>query len=168
MNRLTRFRTQLNSFESRRFPVTATVKSHLRRPNHALTFKTHRHFSTPLNLGILFSANSDRPRRLPPLPQAMDPVPPESDPPAVEDFVHIENPNIESLCESIVSTADEQINDADSVIMPEAEEGLAEQRRVLPEELSRSVMVLTCETTDEGGICDVYLVGTAHVSQVTS
>ncbi|XP_010522328.1 PREDICTED: traB domain-containing protein-like [Tarenaya hassleriana] len=35
----------------------------------------------------------------------------------------------------------------------------------LPEELARSVMVLTCESTAEGGSCDVYLVGTAHVSQ---
>lgn len=172
MNRLTRFGTQLNSSESRRFFVTATVKPHFRRPSHALAFKTHRHFSTPLHLGIFFSKISDRPRRLPRLPVAMDPVPPESDSPAVEDFVHIEDPNIESLVESIVSTTDEQTTDeqisdeAASVILPETEEGSAEQRRVLPEELSRSVMVLTCETADEGGICDVYLVGTAHVSQV--
>ncbi|XP_004151877.1 traB domain-containing protein [Cucumis sativus] len=166
MNRLTRCATQLNLTESHRFIVTATVKPHRRRLNYALTFKPHRHFSAPFDFGIFFSQNSDRPRRLPRLPQVMDPVPPESDSPAVEDFVHIEDPNIESLCESIVSTTDEQINDeAASVISPEAEEGLAEQRRVLPEELSRSVLVLTCETTGEGGICDVYLVGTAHVSQ---
>ncbi|EOA28997.1 hypothetical protein CARUB_v10025250mg [Capsella rubella] len=36
----------------------------------------------------------------------------------------------------------------------------------LPEEFAKSVMVLTCESTAEGGSCDVYLVGTAHVSQV--
>ncbi|KAA0042435.1 traB domain-containing protein [Cucumis melo var. makuwa] len=166
MNRLTRCTTQLNSTASHRFIVTATVKPHLRRLNYALTFKQHPHFSAPLNFGI-FLKTSDRPRRLPRLPQVMDSVPPESDSPAVEDFVHIEDPNIESLCDSIVSTTDEQINDeaAASVISPEAEEGLAEQRRVLPEELSRSVLALTCETTSEGGICDVYLVGTAHVSQ---
>ncbi|ANM62998.1 TraB family protein [Arabidopsis thaliana] len=35
----------------------------------------------------------------------------------------------------------------------------------LPEEFAKSVMVLTCESTAEGGSCDVYLVGTAHVSQ---
>ncbi|ESQ51892.1 hypothetical protein EUTSA_v10017883mg [Eutrema salsugineum] len=35
----------------------------------------------------------------------------------------------------------------------------------LPEEFAESVMVLTCESNDEGGSCDVYLIGTAHVSQ---
>lgn len=170
MNRLTRFGTQLNSFETRRFIVTTTVKTHLRRPNSALAFITLRHFSTPLSSGISLSKISDRRRRFPRLPQAMDAVPPESDSPAVEDFVHIENPNIENLVESIVSTTtDEEINDeASSVVLPEANEGLVERRRDLPEELSRSVVVLTCETTDEDGICDVYLVGTAHVSQVIS
>lgn len=38
------------------------------------------------------------------------------------------------------------------------------ERRELPEELARSLVVLSCENT-EGGTCDVYLVGTAHVSQ---
>ncbi|XP_073155709.1 uncharacterized protein [Henckelia pumila] len=38
-------------------------------------------------------------------------------------------------------------------------------RKVLPEELSRSVVTLTCESAAEGGVCDVYLVGTAHVSK---
>ncbi|GMG98671.1 hypothetical protein Nepgr_000511 [Nepenthes gracilis] len=37
-------------------------------------------------------------------------------------------------------------------------------RKFLPEELSSNVVVLSCESTD-GGTCDVYLVGTAHVSQ---
>lgn len=43
----------------------------------------------------------------------------------------------------------------------ETEDG---ERRVLPEELWRNVVVLSCENV-EGGTCDVYLVGTAHVSQ---
>ncbi|XP_057787220.1 uncharacterized protein LOC131004531 [Salvia miltiorrhiza] len=38
------------------------------------------------------------------------------------------------------------------------------ERRVLPPELSRSVAMLTCESAADGGVCDVYLVGTAHVS----
>ncbi|CAI9299456.1 unnamed protein product [Lactuca saligna] len=38
------------------------------------------------------------------------------------------------------------------------------QKKVLPEELSRSVVTLSCESSAEGGICEVYLVGTAHVS----
>ncbi|KAJ9550187.1 hypothetical protein OSB04_014232 [Centaurea solstitialis] len=41
-----------------------------------------------------------------------------------------------------------------------------EQRRVLPDELSRSVVTLSCESSAEGGNCDVYLVGTTHVSMV--
>ncbi|KAF2292195.1 hypothetical protein GH714_015790 [Hevea brasiliensis] len=95
----------------------------------------------------------------------MDPNAPESadPPPAAEDFVHIENPNpnVEALSESIVDVADElRVDtgaDAGSVSEP--------QRTELPEGLSRSVVVLNCESTAEGGSCDVYLVGTAHVSQ---
>nr|XP_043613789.1 traB domain-containing protein [Erigeron canadensis] len=40
----------------------------------------------------------------------------------------------------------------------------SEQRKVLPEELSPNVVTLSCESSAEGGICDVFLVGTAHVS----
>ncbi|ONK74710.1 uncharacterized protein A4U43_C03F9340 [Asparagus officinalis] len=36
--------------------------------------------------------------------------------------------------------------------------------RVLPEELSKNVEFLECESSAEGGSCSVYLVGTAHVS----
>ncbi|VVA90065.1 unnamed protein product [Arabis nemorensis] len=35
----------------------------------------------------------------------------------------------------------------------------------LPEELAKSVVILTCESTGKGGSCDVYLIGTAHVSK---
>lgn len=45
-----------------------------------------------------------------------------------------------------------------------ANEVEGEGRRVLPEELSRSVVTLSCDSSAEGGNCDVYLVGTAHVS----
>lgn len=89
----------------------------------------------------------------------MDSVSPESDPPTGEDFVHIENPGVESLSESIVRV-DVPIDDD----IPEAEG--SEQRRVLPDELSRSVTVLSCESSANGRVCDVYVVGTAHVSMV--
>ncbi|KAF3547855.1 hypothetical protein DY000_02001708 [Brassica cretica] len=36
----------------------------------------------------------------------------------------------------------------------------------LPEEYAESVMVLTCDSTAEGGSCHVYLIGTAHVSEI--
>ncbi|KAL7142272.1 hypothetical protein ABFS83_08G112900 [Erythranthe nasuta] len=38
------------------------------------------------------------------------------------------------------------------------------ERKILPPELSRSVVTLNCESAAEGGVCDVYLIGTAHVS----
>ncbi|KAH9744648.1 trab domain-containing protein [Citrus sinensis] len=87
----------------------------------------------------------------------MDPNPPESG----EEFVHVD-----PLSESIVSLGDEvrdESSDRDetngAVPVPE------ETKKVLPEELPRSVVILTCDSTAEGGTCDVYLVGTAHVSK---
>ncbi|KAF7823121.1 traB domain-containing protein [Senna tora] len=93
----------------------------------------------------------------------MDPQPPESDTSAVEgdDFVHIGNPNVETLSESMVRI-DEP---AEVTVSPFLDTVGSDQRTVLPEELSRNVVFLTCESTAEGGVCDVYLVGTAHVSQ---
>ncbi|XP_024444734.1 uncharacterized protein LOC18106991 isoform X3 [Populus trichocarpa] len=81
--------------------------------------------------------------------------------PSNEEFVHIENPsdNDNHLSESIVDVANELSEDDnknDDVV----------ERKELPEELSRSVMVLTCESKAEGGTCVVHLVGTAHVCQV--
>lgn len=88
----------------------------------------------------------------------MDPNPPESG----EEFVHVD-----PLSESIVSLGDEVRDETSdrgetngAVPVPE------ETKKVLPEELSRSVVLLTCDSTAEGGTCDVYLVGTAHVSKV--
>ncbi|KAK4492994.1 hypothetical protein RD792_000033 [Penstemon davidsonii] len=39
------------------------------------------------------------------------------------------------------------------------------ERKVLPTELSRSAVTITCDSAADGGVCDVYLVGTAHVSK---
>ncbi|CAM8993860.1 unnamed protein product [Rhodiola kirilowii] len=41
----------------------------------------------------------------------------------------------------------------------------SERRRELPEELCKDVIVLTCESSAEGGSCVVHVIGTAHVSQ---
>ncbi|XP_073006138.1 uncharacterized protein [Typha latifolia] len=41
----------------------------------------------------------------------------------------------------------------------------AGRKRVVPEEIAKGVVFLECESSAEGGSCDVYLVGTAHVSQ---
>ncbi|KAL5573270.1 hypothetical protein UlMin_022867 [Ulmus minor] len=81
-----------------------------------------------------------------------------------EDFVRIENASAEDLSDSIVRVDEPR----EEVGLTSAETGAetegSEQRRVLPDELSQSVVALTCESSAEGGVCDVYLVGTAHVS----
>ncbi|XP_011627595.1 traB domain-containing protein isoform X2 [Amborella trichopoda] len=39
------------------------------------------------------------------------------------------------------------------------------EKMELPEDLAKGVVLLNCESSVPGGTCDVYLVGTAHVSQ---
>ncbi|KAM5580695.1 hypothetical protein ABKV19_010107 [Rosa sericea] len=124
-------------------------------------------FLTPRNRRFTASATAgghDRLRR------AMDPesstVP---DPNSAEDFVHVENSLADSLSESIVNVEvpREEEDDGDVVSTSAAaaeEEDDDRGRKVLPEDLSRSVVVLTCESSAESGVCDVHLVGTAHVS----
>ncbi|KAI3515334.1 hypothetical protein L1887_14196 [Cichorium endivia] len=63
-----------------------------------------------------------------------------------------------SLDDQNVVVGDGETRDANDTVV----EG--EQKKVLPEELSRSVVTLSCESSAEGGICEVYVVGTAHVS----
>lgn len=94
----------------------------------------------------------------------MDPQSSVPDPPAADNFVHVENPTIEDLSDSIVGVDAPRDEYDDDVVSTSAAAESSDQRKVLPEELSRSVVVLTCESTAEGGVCDVHLVGTAHVS----
>ncbi|KAK5770839.1 hypothetical protein PVK06_046995 [Gossypium arboreum] len=118
----------------------------------------------------------------------MEPIPTESDHPSGEDFVHIDNPNpnvVDALSDSIVNVEKEEEEEEEEEAAAAAEEirdednydrndgdvsrsersDSSERRNVeLPEEIARSVMVLSCESSAEGGNCDVYLVGTAHVS----
>ncbi|KAA8524582.1 hypothetical protein F0562_011005 [Nyssa sinensis] len=138
-----------------------------------------RHHGNSPNPNKLTNIPVGSARRRPyPLSTAMDPdasFRPEYDVLAVEDFVHIvnpsspvhqdpnsdpavcedpnSNPNLESSVESIVS-----------MDVPNNAEAEGDQRKVLPEELSRSVLMLSCDSSADGGNCDVYLVGTAHVS----
>ncbi|KAG6657820.1 hypothetical protein CIPAW_04G117500 [Carya illinoinensis] len=94
---------------------------------------------------------------------------PHAPPAEGEDFVHIENPIVdENLSESIVHVEEPPPRDDDAFdgdVSASNEADTSEQRRILPEELSRSVLLLSCDSAAEGGVCDVYLVGTAHVSQ---
>ncbi|XP_010484858.1 PREDICTED: traB domain-containing protein-like [Camelina sativa] len=109
-----------------------------------------------------------------------------------EDFVHIDDPRPTgdiSLSDSIVNVdkdellddeaarhrEEEEFKDSDSVVSGgdgdgidggDAGESSSETVKAeLPDELAKSVVILTCESTAEGGSCDVYLVGTAHVSK---
>lgn len=59
---------------------------------------------------------------------------------------------------SVVSV-DDEYRDVD-----EASGENFERRAELPEEMCKSVVKLTCESSVEGGECVVYLIGTAHVS----
>ncbi|KAK7342142.1 hypothetical protein VNO80_25085 [Phaseolus coccineus] len=97
---------------------------------------------------------------------AMDAKPPESAA-SGEDFVHVADLKMESLSESMVRI--DEPSDADAA--PSAPDDTPDSVRrpvTLPEELSRNVLVLSCESAAEGGVCDVYLVGTAHVSEESS
>ncbi|KAH0458679.1 hypothetical protein IEQ34_011493 [Dendrobium chrysotoxum] len=97
---------------------------------------------------------------------------------AAEDYVHVSDSDLREVTSSMEYRADpEHVAasvpvDADEVIRGLEErrtggsgEGRVEERRVLPEDLAKGVVHLECESSTEGGRCDVYLVGTAHVSQ---
>ncbi|CAK7334159.1 unnamed protein product [Dovyalis caffra] len=157
MNSLTRSQlAPLDSPDSHRFFTTTTTikKFSLRHHQTTLNF-IHSIYPPPkFPKTIALAIITTNPIIPDPNPNTMDPNP------SSEDFVHIENPsnNDHPLSESIVDVANELSEDDnknDAVV----------ERKELPEELSRSVMVLTCESKADGGTCVVYLVGTAHVSQ---
>lgn len=110
-------------------------------------------------------------------PPAMDAQPPESGAPVAgnEDFVHVHDLNMESLSDSMVRidepSSDATVAAAVAAAPPPGPESLLDatyyRPESLPEELSRNVIVLTCESaTADEGLCNVYVVGTAHVSEV--
>lgn len=137
----------------------------------------HHHLKKPVIIPQFFSTTLRRTHTLPP----MDAHPPDSSSTtpaaAVEDFIHIHDLKMESLSDSMVRIDDhssDSVDAAASSAPPDAgEDAVAavdsdRQKVTLPEELSRNVIVLSCESSAEGGVCDVYLVGTAHVSEESS
>ncbi|KAL0319809.1 UNVERIFIED_CONTAM: hypothetical protein Sradi_5242400 [Sesamum radiatum] len=94
-----------------------------------------------------------------PLRRVMDPSSPAATT-GIDDFVHvgegdqISGENSENLSENEGGNEGSDGNDGNSF----------HGRKVLPPEFSRSTVKLTCDSAAEGGECDVYLVGTAHVS----
>ncbi|XP_065868211.1 uncharacterized protein [Euphorbia lathyris] len=164
MNRPTRLVTGVNSPDLHRF-VAGTIGFGSFDPQKTLTSNDIQ-FSSPRFSQIgSFATNSIDTLRHELNTPAMDPYHPESSgpPPVSEDFFHIENPNpnMEPLSEGIVDVAAELREEHGEV----AVSGGEPERRELPEELSKNVVVLTCESTVEGGSCDVYLIGTCHGSQ---
>lgn len=88
----------------------------------------------------------------------------------IDDFVTVENPKLvpidgsdddDSFDEKIGSSGRENDNDNQNENENENHEtGVG----MIPEDVMKNVVVLSCDNID-GGTCDVYLVGTAHVSQ---
>ncbi|KAM0943860.1 putative TraB/PrgY/GumN family protein [Dioscorea sansibarensis] len=93
---------------------------------------------------------------------------------AGEDDVHVTDPDLASsiTIEEVEGAGGlRSSHDLDPEVRPDLHsepEKVSERSAVrmgLPEELSKGVVVLECESSAEGGFCDVYIVGTAHVSQ---
>ncbi|CAL5391281.1 unnamed protein product [Camellia sinensis] len=167
MNRSTLALILVNSPESRLFITHLRLNPTVRSLAgvSTTTKPSRRQFSIANNnkRTASFAAGRRKPNLL---STAMD-----APPPAGDDFVSIDGPespvrqdpslvDIENLVQSISSVDEDRGEDVDAGVGDGGD-----QRPVLPEELSRSVMTLSCESSAEGGICDVYLVGTAHVSQ---
>ncbi|KAG6717737.1 hypothetical protein I3843_04G107900 [Carya illinoinensis] len=159
MTRLTRLLTPLNSAGS--LTSTSSFSFATRVLGHSASLR--RASSYTQNYFSVIAPGSRKPHSPHP------PMDPHAPPAEGEDFVHIENPIVdENLSESIVHVEEPPPRDDDAFdgdVSASNEADTSEQRRILPEELSRSVLLLSCDSAAEGGVCDVYLVGTAHVSQ---
>ncbi|KAL0844171.1 hypothetical protein Bca101_017417 [Brassica carinata] len=87
-----------------------------------------------------------------------------------DEFLHADD---HSHCVLNVDNEEEAYSDSGSVItgvisiVDASDDDCAVEttKLVLPEEYEKNVMVLTCDSTVAGGSCDVYLIGTAHVSE---
>ncbi|KAL6561324.1 hypothetical protein OROMI_016925 [Orobanche minor] len=120
--------------------------SHLLSLFIAAKSKQSLHLNRPVRLPVFI--HSSRRRVMDPPSAAIN---------GIDDFVHkekgdqISGENHDTISE----------NDCGS-----NENNIFYERKVLPPELSRSSVMLTCNSAAEGGVCDVFLVGTAHVSAV--
>ncbi|KAK7827280.1 trab domain-containing protein [Quercus suber] len=166
MTRLTHLANSLNSAESLFFTTKTNTRSLRFRTVQSHKFFTLARFSPPQIPKITISATASYRRKPHSPPPAMDPHAPTGEAAAAaaaaegEDYVHIENPTVDdSLSESIVNVEeplrenddDDDDDDEDDVVSTSHDADSSEQRKVLPEELSRSVLALTCESTAEGG-----------------
>ncbi|URD71875.1 TraB family [Musa troglodytarum] len=186
MIRWTRTRV-LNSAQSRPFPPPiqrcrrGPVRCFSSLPRLSPAVRVYIAFHNPSHLPSAkllppFSSHSRSRRRS--LPRPMEPSDDSSvvsETSSAEDYVHVSEPAADEPAPNPNLAAQPVL---DSGILSEAssgggsgggegsaEEGAAEGKRVLPDEMAKGVLFLQCESSAEGGSCDVYLVGTAHVSQ---
>lgn len=93
----------------------------------------------------------------PPPNSSSVPYPPRMEVSVAEDFVHVSDPVIYSVYD------DETGNDVNNT----PSDDIVSDSPSNPEDFLKSVIRLECESAvGEGGVCQVYLVGTAHVSKV--
>ncbi|CAD5190316.1 unnamed protein product [Musa acuminata subsp. malaccensis] len=177
----------LNSAQSRPFPppiqrcrrVSVRCFSSLPRLFPAVRvyigFHNPSHLPSAKLLSTFSSPSRARRRSLPPPMEPADDSSVVSETSSAEDYVHVSEPAADEPAPNPNLAAQTVL---DSGILSEAssgggsgggegsaEEGAAEGKKVLPEDLAKGVLFLQCESSAEGGSCDVYLVGTAHVSQ---
>lgn len=138
-------------------PLLSSVKALVAAPLSSIPHHSHpKPFSSPL-------------RRLPP---AMDLAGAFHAAAVGEATPPNPNPNVDPELHRLLGAEDASEGEAvaSSFAPPSSSSssGGSDGRRDLPEELAKGVVLLQCESSAEGGACDVYLVGTAHVSQVIS
>ncbi|CAA0837108.1 TraB family protein [Striga hermonthica] len=112
----------------------------------AANLKPSWRLNSPLRPLAFIRSSSRRP---------MDPLSSSAATNGIDDFVHIEDGERVSVEDHETSPENGDVNN---------ETPNSYERKVLPAELSRSAVMLTCESAAASGVCDVYLVGTAHVS----
>ncbi|KAL4348092.1 hypothetical protein GQ457_17G023590 [Hibiscus cannabinus] len=144
MNRLTRPLNSVVLCELLRTSFTKRRFSWATRPLPHAKHSTPSCPSKPLDF-----STANRPSFKPELPKT-DTKPAELDRPSVENFIHVVEASSDDVSRSKGFDSSEGRN--------------AE----LPEELSKNVVHLSCESSAEGDKCDVYLVGTSHVSKASS
>ncbi|XP_031129530.1 traB domain-containing protein [Ipomoea triloba] len=145
----------LNSSESTR--ILSLAAPSLRRFSHLRSLAAVSLIPKPP------STQSLRHSRPPLCADAMDSHPLSAS--GIEDFVHVDGAG--AGAGAVADSNFQPEGSEESVVADAAVEEVEPQgymRKMLPEELSKSVVMLNCDSSAEGGACDVYLLGTAHVS----
>ncbi|KAL4347778.1 hypothetical protein GQ457_17G023620 [Hibiscus cannabinus] len=164
MNRMTRplnnsvgLRELLRSLSLR----GSSTKRRFSQATRPLSHVKHFTPSKPLDFST-FGYNANRSSFKPGLPEIDTKPAAELDPPSIEDFNSVENPDPNP---NFVVVAEVYYNNMDDVSRSKGPDSSERRNADLPEELSKKVVRLSCESSAEGGKCDVYLIGTSHDSK---